>query len=215
MRRSGPGRNRPARSFVSRQGGGVRAIRSGRPAGETTDATPVHRPRDPGRRREGAVDSSGRAARRALGRSRELPHHPALHRRRRPRDGTRGVRDPGGGAPPRRADRDVRRAGELRRRAAAGGVRAGRADERARRPARRAGAPDPARRPAAGEAPVHPARDPGAVARDLADRRGGLPRRRADHFPKIAFAAARVVLFSARDSVGGGPYVVEAAYPFA
>jgi len=35
------------------------------------------------------------------------------------------------------------------------------------------------------------------------------------HFPKIAFAAERVVLFSARDSVGGGPYVVEAAYPFA
>jgi 2'-5' RNA ligase len=32
-------------------------------------------------------------------------------------------------------------------------------------------------------------------------------------FPKLAFTAERFVLFSARDSVGGGPYVVEAAYP--
>jgi RNA 2',3'-cyclic 3'-phosphodiesterase len=32
-------------------------------------------------------------------------------------------------------------------------------------------------------------------------------------FPKISFTARRFVLFSARDSVGGGPYVVEAAYP--
>ena len=33
------------------------------------------------------------------------------------------------------------------------------------------------------------------------------------HFPQLAFTAERFVLFSARDSVGGGPYVVEAAYP--
>ena len=33
------------------------------------------------------------------------------------------------------------------------------------------------------------------------------------HFPKLAFTARRFVLFSSRDSVGGGPYVVEAAYP--
>jgi 2'-5' RNA ligase len=33
------------------------------------------------------------------------------------------------------------------------------------------------------------------------------------HFPKLAFTAQRFVLFSSRDSVGGGPYVVEAAYP--
>ena len=32
-------------------------------------------------------------------------------------------------------------------------------------------------------------------------------------FPKLTFTAPRFVLFSARDSVGGGPYVVEAAYP--
>lgn len=32
-------------------------------------------------------------------------------------------------------------------------------------------------------------------------------------FPKLAFTAQRFVLFSARESVGGGPYVVEAAYP--
>jgi RNA 2',3'-cyclic 3'-phosphodiesterase len=33
------------------------------------------------------------------------------------------------------------------------------------------------------------------------------------HFPKLSFMARRFVLFSARDSVGGGPYLVEAAYP--
>jgi 2'-5' RNA ligase len=34
-------------------------------------------------------------------------------------------------------------------------------------------------------------------------------------FPKLAFTAPRFVLYSARASTGGGPYVVEAAYPFA
>lgn len=33
------------------------------------------------------------------------------------------------------------------------------------------------------------------------------------HFPKLSFTADRFVLFSARESVGGGPYLVEAAYP--
>lgn len=33
-------------------------------------------------------------------------------------------------------------------------------------------------------------------------------------FPPLTFTAARVALFSARESKGGGPYVVEAAYPF-
>lgn len=33
------------------------------------------------------------------------------------------------------------------------------------------------------------------------------------HFPKLSFTAERFVLYSARDSVGGGPYVVEAEYP--
>ena len=33
------------------------------------------------------------------------------------------------------------------------------------------------------------------------------------HFPKLTFTARRFVLYSSRDSVGGGPYVVEAAYP--
>jgi 2'-5' RNA ligase len=32
-------------------------------------------------------------------------------------------------------------------------------------------------------------------------------------FPKLSFTAEQFVLFSSRDSVGGGPYVVEAAYP--
>jgi 2'-5' RNA ligase len=34
------------------------------------------------------------------------------------------------------------------------------------------------------------------------------------YFRTAAFPVSRFVLFSARDSVGGGPYVVEAAYPF-
>jgi 2'-5' RNA ligase len=33
------------------------------------------------------------------------------------------------------------------------------------------------------------------------------------HFSKLAFTAARHVLYSAREQTGGGPYVVEAAYP--
>jgi 2'-5' RNA ligase len=33
------------------------------------------------------------------------------------------------------------------------------------------------------------------------------------HFPRLTFTAEQFVLFSARESVGGGPYVVEAAYP--
>ncbi len=32
-------------------------------------------------------------------------------------------------------------------------------------------------------------------------------------FARLSFTAERFVLFSARESVGGGPYVVEAAYP--
>ena len=33
------------------------------------------------------------------------------------------------------------------------------------------------------------------------------------HFPRLIFTAPRYVLYSARESTGGGPYVVEAAYP--
>jgi 2'-5' RNA ligase len=33
------------------------------------------------------------------------------------------------------------------------------------------------------------------------------------HFPKVSFTAAQFVLYSARASVGGGPYIVEAEYP--
>ena len=36
---------------------------------------------------------------------------------------------------------------------------------------------------------------------------------RVGWFPGLRFTAERVVLFSSRGSVGGGPYVVEAAYP--
>ena len=33
------------------------------------------------------------------------------------------------------------------------------------------------------------------------------------HFPKLVFTAHRFVLYSSRASTGGGPYVIEAAYP--
>lgn len=36
---------------------------------------------------------------------------------------------------------------------------------------------------------------------------------RAGHFPRLRFEVDRFVLYSARGSVGGGPYVVEAEYP--
>lgn len=34
-------------------------------------------------------------------------------------------------------------------------------------------------------------------------------------FPRLSFTAERFALFSSRESVGGGPYLVEAAYPLA
>jgi 2'-5' RNA ligase len=34
------------------------------------------------------------------------------------------------------------------------------------------------------------------------------------HYRSSSFEVSRFVLFSSRSSVGGGPYVVEAAYPF-
>jgi 2'-5' RNA ligase len=33
------------------------------------------------------------------------------------------------------------------------------------------------------------------------------------HQPSLSFTAERFALFSAREQVGGGPYIVEAAYP--
>ncbi len=53
----------------------------------------------------------------------------------------------------------------------------------------------------------------------LARLRHGSPLDVADYlalrgrFEKLSFTARRVVMYSSRDSVGGGPYVVEAAYP--
>ncbi|MFN3483706.1 RNA 2',3'-cyclic phosphodiesterase [Rhabdaerophilum calidifontis] len=35
----------------------------------------------------------------------------------------------------------------------------------------------------------------------------------AGHFPQTRFTAERFALFSARETFGGGPYIVEAAYP--
>lgn len=53
----------------------------------------------------------------------------------------------------------------------------------------------------------------------LAYLRDGSPADVADYlairgaFPRTTFTADRFVLYSSRDSVGGGPYVIEAAYP--
>jgi len=55
----------------------------------------------------------------------------------------------------------------------------------------------------------------------LARLRGASPMAVADYlsargyFPSLKFSPERFVLYSSRNSVGGGPYVVEAAYPFA
>lgn len=52
------------------------------------------------------------------------------------------------------------------------------------------------------------ARLKGASAADVARWLAERP------FPPLSFTAGRVVLYSSRASVGGGPYVIEAAYPF-
>jgi 2'-5' RNA ligase len=55
----------------------------------------------------------------------------------------------------------------------------------------------------------------------LARLRGGNPAEvarfiaEAGRFDPLSFPAARFVLYSSRDSVGGGPYVVEQSYPLA
>jgi 2'-5' RNA ligase len=54
----------------------------------------------------------------------------------------------------------------------------------------------------------------------LARLRGASPMAVADYlsargyFPSLRFTPSRFVLYSSKNSVGGGPYVVEAAYPF-
>jgi 2'-5' RNA ligase len=53
------------------------------------------------------------------------------------------------------------------------------------------------------------ARLKGASAADVARWLAERP------FPPLTFTAGRVVLYSSRASVGGGPYAIEAAYPFA
>ena len=48
----------------------------------------------------------------------------------------------------------------------------------------------------------------GASAEDVARWLAERP------FPPLSFMAERVILYSSRASVGGGPYAIEAAYPF-
>ncbi len=48
----------------------------------------------------------------------------------------------------------------------------------------------------------------GASAEDVARWLAERP------FPPLSFTAERVILYSSRASVGGGPYAIEAAYPF-
>ncbi|HMK89489.1 MAG TPA: RNA 2',3'-cyclic phosphodiesterase [Methylocystis sp.] len=71
--------------------------------------------------------------------------------------------------------------------------------------ARRLGAPPEPRKFAPH---VTLARLRGAASRGVADYLGAR-----GYFPPLRFMASRFVLFSSRDSVGGGPYVVEADYP--
>jgi 2'-5' RNA ligase len=55
----------------------------------------------------------------------------------------------------------------------------------------------------------------------LARLRGGGPEEvarfiaEAGRFEPLSFPVGRFVLFSSKDSVGGGPYVVEQSYPLA
>ena len=73
--------------------------------------------------------------------------------------------------------------------------------------ARRAGAEPERRRftPHVTLARLNREADAGAVARYLTE---------AGVFPHLTFTATRAALYSARTSRGGGPYLVEAAYPF-
>ena len=73
--------------------------------------------------------------------------------------------------------------------------------------ARRAGAEPERRRftPHVTLARLNREADAGAVARYLSE---------AGVFPPLAFTAQRAALYSARTSRGGGPYLVEVAYPF-
>ena len=54
-----------------------------------------------------------------------------------------------------------------------------------------------------------------ARLRDSSSRRSRIILRRAGRCSAPPFRVSRFVLFSSRDSVGGGPYVVEADYPLA
>lgn len=74
--------------------------------------------------------------------------------------------------------------------------------------ARRAGLPPETRRftPHVTLARLGRGTAPAAVAAWIAERAPFAP---------LSFTAARALLYSARDSVGGGPYRVEAAFPFA
>ena len=51
------------------------------------------------------------------------------------------------------------------------------------------------------------------LARNLEPAGGRLSQSPRGHFRSASFEVSRFVLFSSRASVGGGPYVVEAAYP--
>ena len=81
-------------------------------------------------------------------------------------------------------------------------------------PAGRARAADAAARARARGAQIHAACHAGAAARFLEPPGRRYLTARA-HYRSSPFGVSRFVLFSSRASVGGGPYVVEAAYPLA
>ena len=170
-----------------------------------------HRSRNSLRRRAIAGDAAGRAARRALDRPGKLPPDAALHRRHRRQPGARDRRHA-----QRRAAHVVRVAPRrphlVRRTQAARRGRDRGADAGPARAAGRAGAHDAARRARARGTQIHPARLARTAARHV-ESRGSDYLSTRQPFRSAPFQVGRFVLFSSRASVGGGPYVVEAAYP--
>ncbi len=79
----------------------------------------------------------------------------------------------------------------------------------------RARAPDAPRRARCAGAQIHAPCHAGAAARIPPAARSPTIYPRARSSVSLPFRVSRFVLFSSRASVGGGPYVIEAAYPLA
>ena len=175
------------------------------------NAETVFRNRDPSVRGAQAHAGSRRAHRRPLDRPRELPRHLALSRRRRRHDGARFA-TVSATLPLRPSS-----SGSTRLAASVDGSR-GRSSPPSPRAMRlnRCSAPMSAPRVPPGcrlSPAITPRTSPsrGSAARAL-NRSPPILSAKAEFFSE-PFEVSRFVVFSSRASVGGGPYVVEAAYP--